>query len=97
MSEQVNPRNDYLLVKLEVEQEVTTGGIHLPETFKDRPRRGTVVAVGPGKKSTKGDIIPMECQVGEKVMFGKVAGVETKIAGEKHYLVQEKDILVVLN
>lgn len=93
----IKPRNDYVLVKPEgAEEEVTEGGIHLPESMRDRPRRGTILAVGPGKYSTKSKRIPLDHSVGERIIYGKAAGISATVEGQNVALVRDQDILATL-
>ena len=89
----IRPLNDRVLVlRLEAEQK-TTGGIIIPDTAKEKPQEGKVVAVGPGKTDNKGNRIPPEVKVGDRILFGKYAGTELKIGGVEHIFMRENDIL----
>lgn len=92
----LKPCGDRVLVKPNVEEERTAGGILLPDTAKERPQWGEVVAVGPGKWDEAGkERIPMDVKVGDKVVFAKYGGTEVKIDGVEHLILRESDILAV--
>jgi chaperonin GroES len=82
--------------RLEEEEAKTPAGIIIPDTAKEKPQKGIVVAVGPGKLDEKGNRIPMEVKVGDKVIFAKYAGSEVKIGGEEYLIMREDDILAVV-
>ncbi len=96
MSLKLKPLADRLVVKPLEEEEVTPGGIVLPETAKEKPQKGEVLAVGPGARDDSGKRIQMEVKVGDKVLFAKYAGTEVKIDGEKLLILRESDILAIL-
>lgn len=80
-----------------IEQEgQTTSGILLPETAKERPQEGKVVAVGPGDRTDKGECIPMEVQLGDLILYGKYAGTEIKLKGQKYLILKESDALAII-
>jgi chaperonin GroES len=93
----VRPLHDRVLVKRaeEVEQK-SSAGIIIPDTAKEKPQRGTVIAVGDGKKDENGKRIPLDVKVGDEVLFGKYSGTEVKIDGEEYLIMHETDILGVL-
>lgn len=93
----VTPLADGVLVRPLVREEKTKGGIILPDTAKEKPQEGVVVAVGPGRRDNHGQIIPMEVSVGQKVLFAKYAGTELTIDGVDHLLLRESDILAVIS
>jgi chaperonin GroES len=78
------------------EEEKTKGGIIIPDTAKEKPIRGEVVAVGPGKMSDDGKRMEMSVKVGDKVMFNKYAGTEIKVEGEEHLVMREDDIVAII-
>ena len=78
------------------QEEVTAGGIVLPETAKEKPQKGTVLAVGPGDRDEDGKRIPMDVQVGDTVLFAKYAGTEIKYNGKKLLIMRESDVLAIL-
>ena len=93
----VQPLYDYVLVKRIEEEEKTPGGIVLPDTAKEKPQIGEVIAVGQGKRNTKtGELIPLTVKVGDKVVFGKYAGTEIKIDGEEYSIMKESEILAIV-
>ncbi len=92
----LRPCGDRVLVKPNVEEEKTAGGIVLPDTAKERPQWGEVIAVGPGKWDEDGKHrIPMDVKVGDKVVFAKYGGTEVKVDGEEYLILRESDILAV--
>ena len=92
----VKPLNDRVLVKRTEELTVTKGGIVIPDTAKEKPIEGKVVAVGPGKMSDQGQRMALQVKEGDRVLFGKYSGTEVKIEGEEHLIVKEDDILGVI-
>jgi len=93
----IKPLADRVVVKrLEEEEAKTPAGIIIPDTAKEKPQKGIVVAVGPGRLDEKGNRIPMEVKVGDKVIFAKYAGSEVKVGGEEYLIMREDDILAVV-
>jgi chaperonin GroES len=93
----VRPLADRVLVRrLEDEVEKSKGGIIIPDTAKEKPQQGKVIAVGKGRKSEDGTIVPLDVKVGDRILFGKYAGSEIKVEGEEHLIMREEDILGVL-
>ncbi len=92
----LRPLQDRIIVKRVEEETKTAGGIFIPETAKEKPQKGEIVAVGNGKKTEDGKVIPLDVKVGEKVLFGKYAGTEIKIEGEEYLIMREDDILGVM-
>ncbi len=93
----VRPLHDRVLVKRADESEQTSSsGIIIPDTAKEKPQRGSVVAAGEGKKDDSGKRIALDVQVGDEVLFGKYAGTEIKLEGEEYLIMHESDILGVL-
>jgi chaperonin GroES len=92
----VKPLNDRVLVKRMEEVQVTKGGILIPDTAKEKPIEGKVIAVGPGKMSDAGNRMALQLKEGDKVLFGKYAGTEIKMEGEEYLMMREEDILAVL-
>jgi chaperonin GroES len=92
----VRPIQDRLVVRRIEEQETSKGGIIIPDTAKEKPVEGEVVAVGKGKVTEKGDIRPLDVKVGDRVLFGKYAGTEVKIDGEEHLILREDEVLGVV-
>jgi len=93
----IRPLNDRVIVKRVEEDQKTAGGIIIPDTAKEKPQEGEVVAVGPGKRDEDGKRIAMEIKKGDRILFGKYAGSEIKIDGEEHIFMREDDILGILN
>lgn len=91
------PLNDRILVKRMDEESVTSGGILIPDTAKEKPLKGTVIAVGPGSRNDAGDLVPMELKVGDIVYFNKWGSTEVKINGEDLLVMKESDVIGVLN
>jgi len=92
----VKPLADRVVVKPSVPEEKTVGGIILPDTAKEKPQEGKIVAVGPGKIADNGTKIPMEVKVGDVVLYGKYSGTEVQINGEEHLIMRESDILAIV-
>jgi chaperonin GroES len=93
----IKPMNDRVLVTRVEEEQKTAGGIIIPDTAKEKPQEGEVVAVGPGKRDEGGRRIPLEVKAGNRILFGKYAGTEIKIDGEEHIFMREDDILAVFD
>ncbi len=91
----VKPLADRVVVKPSEAEEKSHGGIILPDTAKEKPQQGSVIAVGPGKFEN-GVKVPMEVKVGNKVLYGKYSGTEVSIDGEDHLIMRESDILAIL-
>lgn len=92
----IRPLQDRVLVKRVESEEKTKGGIIIPDTAKEKPIEGKVIAVGAGKIGEDGKQRPLEVKVGDRVLFGKYAGTEVKIDGEEHLILREEDILGVI-
>lgn len=92
----VKPMNDRVLVIHIKEEQKTVGGIIIPDTAKEKPMEGKVVAIGPGKLDEKGRRVPMEINEGDRVLFSKYAGTEIKMNGVEHLFMREDDILGVI-
>jgi chaperonin GroES len=92
----IRPLNDRILVKRTEEETKTKGGIIIPDTAKEKPQRGEVIAVGPGKMGDDGKRIPLELKAGDKVLFSKYAGTEIKVDGEEQIFMREDDILGII-
>ena len=92
----LKPLHDRVLVKRLEEEEVTKGGIIIPDTAKEKPIKGTIVAAGPGKSSDEGKVIAMSVKAGDNVLFNKYAGTEVKIDGVEHLVMREDDILAII-
>nr|WP_320017580.1 co-chaperone GroES [uncultured Desulfobacter sp.] len=93
----IKPLNDRVIVKRVEEEQKMAGGIIIPDTVKEKPQKGEVVAVGPGKRNDDGKRIVLEIKEGDRILFGKYPGTKIKIDGEKHIFMREDDILGILN
>jgi chaperonin GroES len=92
----VRPLNDRVLVKRLPEEEKTAGGLFIPDSAKEKPARGIVIAAGPGKVDDHGKRTALEVKSGDKVLFGKYSGTEIKLDGEEHMILREDEILAIL-
>jgi chaperonin GroES len=92
----IRPLHDRIIVKRIKEEETTKGGIIIPDTAKEKPSEGKVIAVGNGKLLENGKLQPLEVKKGNKVLFGKYAGTEVKIDGEEHLIMREDDIIAIV-
>ncbi len=90
------PLGDRVLVRRVEEEEKTKGGIIIPDTAKEKPQEGEVLAVGPGGRDDAGKLLPMDVKVGDRILFGKWSGTEVKLDGEDLLIMKESDILGVL-
>jgi len=93
VASKIQPLGERVLVKPMAREEVSRGGIVLPDTVKEKPQEGEVLAVGAGKRSDKGEHIPMEVKVGDTVIYAKYGGTEIKVDGEDLMILRESDIL----
>jgi chaperonin GroES len=92
----IRPLHDRVIVKRIKEEETTKGGIIIPDTAKEKPSEGKVIAVGNGKLLENGTLRALEVKAGNKVLFGKYAGTEVKIDGEEHLIMREDDIIAIV-
>lgn len=92
----LKPLNDRVLVKRLEGEEKTAGGLYIPDTAKEKPSKGEVIAVGPGKTSDDGKHVAMTVQAGNTVLFNKYAGTEVKLDGVDHLVMREDDILAII-
>ena len=92
----IRPLGECVIVKPSPSEEKTAGGLYIPETAKEKPQKGEVIAVGPGRKADDGQRLPMEVKVGDKVLYGKYSGTEMKVDGETYLIIKESDILAIL-
>jgi chaperonin GroES len=92
----IRPLNDRVMVLRLEEEQKTAGGIIVPDTAKEKPQEGKVIAAGPGKVDDKGKRIGMEVKVGDRILFGKYSGNEIKVDGVEHLIMREDDILAVI-
>jgi chaperonin GroES len=93
----IKPLDDRIVVEQASAEEKTAGGIVLPETAKEKPQRGTVLAVGPGKLLDSGNRGPLAVRVGDQVFYGKYSGSEVEIGGKKYTVLRESDVLAVID
>jgi chaperonin GroES len=93
----IRPLHDRVVVKRLSEEEKTKGGIIIPDSAKEKPSEGKVIAIGLGKIGENGDKIPLEVKKGDKVLFGKYTGTEIKVSGEEHLILREDDILAIVD
>ena len=92
----IRPLHDRILIKRIEEQEVRRGGIIIPDTAKEKPQEGKVIAVGDGKMLEDGKRVPLDVKAGDRVLFGKYSGSEVKIEDEEYLILREEDILGIL-
>jgi chaperonin GroES len=92
----IKPLQDRILVKRVEERTTTKGGIIIPDTAKEKPAEGEIVAVGPGKVADDGKKIPLDVKEGDRVLFGKYAGTEVQIEGEEYLIMREDDVLGII-
>ena len=92
----IRPLQDRILVKRIDEEETTKGGIIIPDTAKEKPSEGKVIAVGKGKVSDDGQVHPLDVQKGDRVLFSKYAGTEVQVEGDEHIIIREDDVLGVV-
>ena len=92
----IRPLHDRLLVERLEEKEVKKGGIIIPDTAKEKPQEGKVIAVGNGKVTDEGKKIPLDVKAGDKILFGKYSGSEVKIDGKEYLIMREDDVLAIL-
>ena len=90
------PLHDRVVVKRIDAEEKTAGGIIIPDTAKEKPQEGEVVAVGPGARNEKGEIVPLDLKVGDRILFGKWSGTEVKLDGKDLLIMKETDIMGVI-
>ena len=96
MAAKLRPLHDRLIVKRLDEDDRTAGGIIIPDTAKEKPQQGTVLAAGPGRRDNKGNLVAMEVQGGDRILFSKYSGNEVTLDGEEHLIVSEDDVLAIL-
>ncbi len=92
----IRPLGDRLLVKRIEEEDKSKGGIIIPDSAKEKPQEGKVVAVGKGKMLEDGKVVPLEVKDGDRILFGKYAGTDVKIEGEEHLIMREDDVLGII-
>ena len=96
MAKSLKPLGDRVVVEPIEQEEVTAGGIVLPETAKEKPQQGNILAVGPGGRDEDGEYIPMDVKVGDKVLYAKYSGTEFKVEGKKLLILRESDLLAIV-
>jgi chaperonin GroES len=92
----IKPLADRVVIEPLEAEEKTSGGLYVPDTAKEKPQIGKVMAVGPGKVSDTGDVIAMEVKVGNKILYGKYSGTEVTIDGKEYIIMRESDILAIV-
>jgi chaperonin GroES len=92
----VRPLHDRILVERIDEEAKTKGGLYIPDTAKEKPMEGKVIAVGKGRVDEDGKLHPLDVQAGDRVLFGKYSGSEIRVAGDEHLIIREDDVLAVL-
>ena len=93
----IRPLQDRLLLRPSEGEEKTAGGIIIPDTAKEKPQEGVVIAAGKGKVRDDGKLTPLDVKVGDRVLYGKYSGTEVTVAGEKHVILREEDVLAILS
>jgi chaperonin GroES len=96
MSMSLKPLGNRVVVEPIEQEEITAGGIVLPETAKEKPQKGTVLSIGPGERNDKGDRIAMDVAAGDTILFAKYSGTEIKLDGKKLLILRESDILAIV-
>lgn len=96
MGDKIKPLGDRVVLEAEEKEEMTRSGIVLPDTAKEKPQEGRVVAAGPGRRLDSGELVALEVKVGDKVLYAKYAGTEVKVDGKEYLIVREADILAVM-
>ena len=96
MSMKLKPLGNRVVIEPTEQEEVTAGGIVLPETAKEKPQKGKILSVGPGERDEQGKYIPMDVKEGDSVLFAKYAGTEIKVDGKKLLIMKENDILAIV-
>jgi chaperonin GroES len=92
----VRPLHDRVVIKRIEEKETLKGGIIIPDTAKEKPQEGEVIAVGHGKKTDKGEVIALDVKVGDRILFGKYSGTEIKLDNEEYLIIREDEVLGVI-
>ena len=92
----IRPLQDRVIIKRIAEEEKSKGGIIIPDTAKEKPQEGKVIAVGKGKVNDDGNLTPLDVKVNDRILFGKYSGTEINIDGEEHLIMREEDILGIL-
>ncbi len=92
----IQPMADRVVVEALEETEEMRGGLYIPDTAKEKPQQGTIIAVGPGRISDEGERLPMEVKAGDRVLYGKYAGTEVTVDGHEYLIIKEGDVLAIL-
>lgn len=95
-AKKIKPLSDRVLVRPLEKEEEKKGGIIIPDTAKEKPQEGEVIAVGPGKRDENGKLIPMDVKAGDKILYGKYSGTEIKLEDEEYLIMHQEDILGIL-
>ena len=93
----LKPLHDRIIVKPSEPEEVTKGGIIIPDTAKEKPQQGEVIAVGNGKITEEGKVLPLQVKAGDKILYGKYSGTEVNIDGSDHLIMRESDVFAILS
>ena len=93
----IRPLHDRVIVQRLEEETQTTGGLYIPDTAKEKPIQGKVIAVGAGKRDKNGELIKLDVKKGDRVLFSKYSGTEVKLGGDEHLILREDDILAVVD
>jgi chaperonin GroES len=93
----IRPLHDRVLIKRLDEESKTSGGLYIPDTAKEKPIQGKVIAVGAGKRDKDGKLQALEVKAGDKILFSKYSGTEVKLDGEEHLIMREEDLLAILD
>jgi chaperonin GroES len=93
----IRPLHDRVLIKRLDEESKTSGGLYIPDTAKEKPIQGKVIAVGAGKRDKDGKVVALDVKAGDKVLFSKYSGTEVKLDGDEHLIMREEDLLAVLD
>lgn len=96
VKDKIQPLADRVVVKPLEETETMRGGLYIPDTAKEKPQQGEIIAVGPGKLSEEGKRIPPDVKVGQRVLYGKYSGTEVRVGDEEYLILRESDILAVI-
>jgi len=97
MAQKLTPLHDRILIRRIDEGETVRGGIIIPDSAKEKPQEGEVIAVGKGKKNEEGKVFPLDVQEGDRILFGKYSGTEIKIDGEEFLIMREEEVLGILS
>ncbi len=95
-SAKIKPMADRVVIEPLEEMEEMRGGLYIPDTAKEKPQQGTVIAVGPGRRTDQGELIEVELKKGDKILYGKYSGTEVTVDGNEYLIVRESDVLAVL-